>query len=322
MSAPATSDTEGWIARLRRLWRERDLVTVCIPAYQSADVIADTLRSIAAQTYRNIRVLISLDPSNDDTDKVCEPFLADPRFSLIRQERQLGWTGNTNYLLDQVRSKYYCIVFHDDWIEPRYIARLMKIMRRNPSLLCAYPLLEHIGRNARQTSVVSLIGSRFDRVLGFFRQPLNSVPIRGLTRSKALHRGLRLREMGTGGFLAEWVYTFELALLGNSKRVGRTSYYSRARAGSVSTKWQGWSAERKRAGWRAVLKQVHAGVTHHGFTEDQQRALLDAALAWSHQLRSWLPADRMELAAIADPVRRAELARAWRDEPDGSPPFL
>lgn len=322
MNDAVAARPEGWIARLRRRWRERDLVTVCIPAYRSADVIADTLRSIAEQTYRNIRVLISLDPSDDGTEQICAPFLADPRFTLIRQERQLGWTGNTNFLLDQVRSKYYCIVFHDDWVEPRYIARLMKVMRRSPSLLCAYPLLEHVGREARQTSVVSLIGSPFDRALGFFRQPLNSVPIRGLTRAEALRRGLRLREMGTGGFLAEWVYTFELALLGNSKRVGRVRYYSRARAGSVSTKWQVWDRDRKRAGWRAVLKQVHAGVMRGGFTEDQQQALLDAALTWSHQLRTWLPADREEMAAIADPESRAALARAWRDDPDGTPPFL
>ena len=37
------------------------------------------------ETYRNIRVLISLDPSDDGTDAVCAPFLADPRFTLIRQ---------------------------------------------------------------------------------------------------------------------------------------------------------------------------------------------------------------------------------------------
>jgi glycosyltransferase involved in cell wall biosynthesis len=95
----------GLAARLRRRWRERDLITVCVPAYQSADVIGETLQSLAAQTYRNIRVLISLDPSNDDTERICEPFLADSRFTLVRQPTRLGWPGNVNFLLDQVRTE-------------------------------------------------------------------------------------------------------------------------------------------------------------------------------------------------------------------------
>jgi len=312
----------GMIARLRRRWRERDVVTVCIPAYRSADVIGETLQSVAAQTYRNIRVLISLDPSDDGTDKACEPFLADPRFTLIRQPTRLGWPGNVNYLLDQVRSKYYFIIFHDDLIEPDYIVRLMRCLRRSPETLCAYPLLKHFGRQPSNTSIVSLEGGRFERALSFFSRPLNSVPLRGLTRTTALRQGLRLRELGTGGYMAETLYCFELALLGNCKRVGRAVYSSRYRPGSVSKGWYVWSDERKRAAWRPMLQEYGAVVKRQDFTDRQRIALLEAALPWAHQLRGWLPADESERAAIADPIRRAALAQAWADDPDGKPPFL
>jgi hypothetical protein len=133
---------------------------------------------------------------------------------------------------------------------------------------------------------------------------------------------LRLRELGTGGFLAEWVYTFELALLGESKRVGRTSYYSRYRPDSVSDKWRGWSTERKRAGWKAVLRHVHAALMRQDFTAEERQSLFEAALTWAYQLQGWLPADAAERAAIADPAQRSALARAWRADPEGNPPFL
>lgn len=322
MSRQDAPPRRGLIWRLRRRWRERDLVTICLPAYNAADVIAETLQSISVQTYRNIRVLISLDPSDDGTDEACRPFLADPRFSLIRQPTRLGWPGNVNYLLDQVRSNYYFMIFHDDLIEPDYVARLMRCLRRSPQTLCAYPLLKHFGHQPSDTSVVSLEGGRFERALGFFSQPLNSVPIRGLTRTRALRRGLRLRELGTGGFLAETLYCFELALLGNCKRVGRAVYRSRYRPNSVSKGWHVWNDERKRAGWRRILREYGAIAKRQTFTDQQRTALLEAALPWAYQLRGWLPAGKSERAAIADPVKRAALAQAWANDPEGNPPFL
>jgi len=312
----------GLVARLRRRWRERDPVTICVPAYRAADVIRETLESIATQTYRNLRVIISVDPSDDGTDEVCRTFLDDPRFQLILQPVRLGWPGNVNYLLDQVRTKYYCIIFHDDLIDPNYVACLIRCLRGSPSYLCAYPLLEHFGNKPARTVLASLTGDRFARALGFFSQPRNSVPIRGLMRSAALRQGLRLRKLGTAGFAAEWLYTFELALMGRSKRVGRTRYYSRYRPTSASNDWRTWSADRKRAAWREMLRELHAAVKRQDFTEQQQQALFDAALTWAYQLRSWLPADDPERAMIADPAKRAALAEGWRDDPLGNPPFL
>ena len=318
----AASHSPGLIARLRRRWRERHLVTICVPAHMAAEFIGETLQAISAQTYRNIRVLISLDPSDDGTEVACRPFLADPRFTLIVQPTRLGWPGNVNYLLDQVRSNYFCTIFHDDLIEPGYITRLMRCLRRSPATLCAYPRIRHFGNQPAETSIASLEGDPFERALGFFSRPLNSAPIRGLTRVDALRRGLRLRELGTGGFLAELLYTFELALLGNCKRVGRVVYHSRYRPDSVSKGWHAWCDERKRAGWRRILQEYRAIIGRQGFTERQQTALLEAALPWAYQLRSWLPADPSERSAIADPRMRAQLARAWASDPDGNPPFL
>ncbi|HET6620992.1 MAG TPA: glycosyltransferase family 2 protein [Dongiaceae bacterium] len=312
----------GLLGRLRRRWRERDPVTICVPAYNSADVIGETLQSIASQTYRNIRVLISLDPSTDGTDKTCEPFLADPRFRLIRQQARLGWPDNVNWLLDQVRTGYYCIIFHDDAVDADYVARLMRCLRKAPDILCAYPLLKHFGRTPSETHIAGLGDGCFERALAFFSQPLNSVPLRGLTRIEALRRGLRLREMGTGGYLAETLYVFELALLGRSKREKRTSYHSRYRPGSVSKGWQTWSDDRKRAAWRRLLREMNALIVRQDFTGEQRRMLLDAALPWAYQLATWLPADAAEKAAIADPARRASLTRAWLADPDGNPPLL
>lgn len=319
---PEAKARRGPIARLRRRWRERDLVTINVPAYNAADFIAATLQSIADQSYRNIKVVISLDPSTDDTETVCQPFLADPRFTLVRQATRLGWPGNVNYLLDQVRSEYFCTICHDDLIEPDYVARLMRRLRGSTGTICAYPVVERFGSAAGAASIESIEhDDRFERARRFFAQPLHAVPLRGLTRTDALRKGLRLHELGTGGFLAEMLYVFELALLGNCKRVSGAIYRSRYRADSVSRGWRAWSAERKRAGWRSLLQACRSAV-RSGFTPAQQVDLLAAMLSWAYQLPGWLPASADERARIADAGERAALARAWAKDPEGKPPFL
>lgn len=320
MMPDQSTKRRGLIARLRRRWRERDLVTVCVPAYRSADVIAHTLQSIVDQTYRNIRVAISVDPSDDDTDKACEPFLADPRITLIRQATRLGWTGNVNFLLDRVRSDYFCIICHDDLIEPNYVARLLGRLRKDRHAVSAYPMFQRFGGEPSQAHIASIAGSRFERALGFFRQPLNAVALRGLTRTHALRAGLRLQDFGTGGFFAEFLWVFELAVLGACLRVGRTTYHSRYREDSVSNGWRAWSYEKKRAGWREVLLAVRDVIRRADFDRRQELELLDAALLWAYQLPIWMPATREERSMVTDPALRSALAQRWLEDAHGYPP--
>lgn len=312
----------SFFKQLRRHWRQRAGVTICVPAYMAAGFIAETLQSISGQTYRNIKVLISVDPSTDDTIEVCRPFLADPRFSLVSQPKRLGWPGNVNYLLDQVRTDYFCIVLHDDLIDPDYVARLMRALRRAPSTICAYPLMQRFGQAPSLASIASVTGDPYARAMAFLARPLNAVALRGVTRSAVLRGGQRLRDLGTGGFFAEFLWAFELALLGDCRRVRRTRYHSRYRADSVSKGWRAWSADRKRTGWRELLRQFNAAAARQNFTEEQRSTLLEAMLRWAYQLQSWLPASAAERSAIADPAKLAAMARAWRDNPDGAPPFL
>ena len=48
----------------------RDLVSIIMPSYNTARYIADSIRSVQAQTYGNWELLIVDDCSTDDTDGV------------------------------------------------------------------------------------------------------------------------------------------------------------------------------------------------------------------------------------------------------------
>ena len=68
---------------------EQPLVSVCIPAYNNAAYIKDTIDSILRQTYTNLELVICDDNSKDDTVEVIES-IKDSRIKLIKNEKNLG----------------------------------------------------------------------------------------------------------------------------------------------------------------------------------------------------------------------------------------
>lgn len=77
------------------------LVSVVVITYNSAKTVIETLDSIAAQTYKNIELIISDDCSKDETVKVCEDWLKENRERFVRTElltveKNTGIAGNAN----------------------------------------------------------------------------------------------------------------------------------------------------------------------------------------------------------------------------------
>lgn len=114
-------------------------VVALLPAWKASAFIVATLDALAAQTYENLEILVSDDASPDDTATICERAAAgDARFRVIRQPRNLGWTGNVNALLREARGDYLVFAFHDDLPEPSYIERCVAALEANPRAILAF----------------------------------------------------------------------------------------------------------------------------------------------------------------------------------------
>ena len=69
------------------------LVSVVVLVYNTGDYLLPCLKSIAAQSYRNLEVLMIDNGSQDGSGQVCDEFaLRDSRFRTIHQEN-LGIIG-------------------------------------------------------------------------------------------------------------------------------------------------------------------------------------------------------------------------------------
>lgn len=90
-------------------------VSVIIPVYGAENYIADTLRSVLAQTYTNFEVLIVDDGCLDRSIEICQQF-SDPRIKIIHQKNR-GLAGARNTGIRHAQGEYLAFLDADDlWL--------------------------------------------------------------------------------------------------------------------------------------------------------------------------------------------------------------
>lgn len=107
------------------------LVAICIPTYNAAETIRETLASILAQTYANLVIHISDNASTDSTIKMIES-VSDDRVHIHRQEQNIGAEGNFNRCIQLAEGKYTAIFHADDVYEPDMVAKQVAFLEAHP----------------------------------------------------------------------------------------------------------------------------------------------------------------------------------------------
>jgi glycosyltransferase involved in cell wall biosynthesis len=255
-------------------------VVALVPTWRASEFIDPTLGSLAAQTWRNLEVLISDDASPDDTAAKCEAFAArDPRFRVIRQPRNLGWVGNVNALLGAARGDYLVFAFQDDLPEPSYIEKCVLALEANPRAVIAYSDIALVNQDgAREQKRYAVLDGVTDRLRRGRRVAWQEgswwIPNRGVFRARAAQEIGGLRRHAAGEFSADWPWLLHMSLLGECVRIPEQLVTKIYMTRSLSRSWnfggRSWTAvtlSAARAVWRTniplreklVLKFVLAG---------------------------------------------------------------
>lgn len=107
------------------------LVCICVPTFNAASTVRETLDSILAQTYPNLVVHISDNASTDDMIKVIES-IADPRVTIHQHVENIGPEGNFNRCIQMAEGKYTAIFHADDIYEPDMVAKQVAFLEAQP----------------------------------------------------------------------------------------------------------------------------------------------------------------------------------------------
>ena len=106
------------------------LVSIIMPSYNTASYIADSIRSVLAQTYPNWELLIVDDCSTDETDSVVASF-GDPRIRYFKNEKNGGAAVSRNRALREAKGKWIAFLDSDDLWTPDKLEKQIGFMEKN-----------------------------------------------------------------------------------------------------------------------------------------------------------------------------------------------
>jgi len=257
------------------------LVTLCVPVFSASAVVVETLTSIQAQTFENFRVSISVDAGGDDSAAACLPFTADKRFVISEQHSRLGWVDNCNWLISRVETPYFCIMPHDDLLEPDYLLRLIEAAKSYPEAAVIFSDLVSFGSMQNKLlTQPSIVGCSFTRATTFLIKHYNAVAFRGLVRTVVVAGNRLLDHNPFDDFAEDTVWLLKLALQGDLIRVPELLYRKRATKGGARRQWPTRSNDKERqfAAWEHHCFELAVLVLRSDFSAEQRKLLVRAII--------------------------------------------
>ncbi len=121
------------------------LVSIGMPTYNRANLIKRALDSLLSQTYKNIELIISDDGSTDDTEKVCQEYVArDLRVRYIRHPKNIGHVVNFEFVMREAKGDYFMWAADDDHWDKTFIEKLLSALQKNPKAKLAMSSFQRI----------------------------------------------------------------------------------------------------------------------------------------------------------------------------------
>jgi GT2 family glycosyltransferase len=256
-----------------------ELVAIGVPVYRGTAFVAETLRSIQAQTYRDIDVLISVDGGDEESANCCKPFLDDSRFKMVLQDRQLGWAENISFLMARNSGQFWYYHQQDDLVTPDYIETLLHHARGNPAAAVVYCDIQAFGGISNLMHQMPVTGPPLLREISLLTSHHPAVAFRGLTRRDALEQAAGVRSNEIECFSADTTWMASVARAGELHRVPRALYFKRYHADNVHTKWAAWPVDKRRRAWQIHCRDIVIEAIPAGETVLERRLIWAAGVA-------------------------------------------
>lgn len=207
-------------------------VFVFLPVYRSGGLLPEAVRSLREQTYRDFRVLVSVEGGDDASLAECRELMRDDaRFEIVAQPERLGWPGNFNWLVEQCDLPFLVYWQQDDMASATYLETLHGALLNDSSLSVAYSEVQWFGARSERDRMPSISGPPLARVLEQF-EGISYVPLRGMIRAAMMPPAPAIRPSRNRSAQQEFIFLARLAEAGGMLEVDpeRALYFKRAHA--------------------------------------------------------------------------------------------
>lgn len=107
-----------------------NLVSIIMPSYNTGKYIAESIKSVLAQTYKNWELIIVDDCSTDNTDSVVANF-KDERIIYLKNKKNSGAAISRNRALQEAKGKWIAFLDSDDLWLPQKLEKQISFMKKN-----------------------------------------------------------------------------------------------------------------------------------------------------------------------------------------------
>lgn len=106
-------------------------VSIITPVYNGSQYIADTIKSVLAQTFHDFEYIIIDDASSDNSFEVISSF-TDTRITVLRNETNCYLVEARNRAIAEATGDFIALIDHDDLWTPDRLAVQVKFLDQNP----------------------------------------------------------------------------------------------------------------------------------------------------------------------------------------------
>ena len=125
----------GRRSRPRKEIRMSHLVSIGLPVRNAGSRVTEVVRSVQAQTYTDLELVISDNASTDDTEDVVRALAKeDDRIVYHRQPENVGLLNNFTYVIRAATGTYFRWIGDDDRVHPEMAARCVEVFEADPRL--------------------------------------------------------------------------------------------------------------------------------------------------------------------------------------------
>ena len=111
---------------------KESLVSIILPSYNYEQFVADAIRSILAQSYRNIELIVIDDGSSDKSPEIIEGLASRHNFLFFRQKNQ-GLCKTLNTAIRMAKGEFVSFCAADDLMHPDKIFKQVQALEKNPA---------------------------------------------------------------------------------------------------------------------------------------------------------------------------------------------
>ena len=130
------------------------LITICIPTYNRAQYIGQTIESVLNQTYSKLELLIVNDASTDETENIISKF-KDKRIRYEKNSKNLGYIKSMRKGNNLSKGQWIMFLSDDDRMLPQMLEEMTNAMKENQNKEIGFVVPQTININS-EGGVISI----------------------------------------------------------------------------------------------------------------------------------------------------------------------